>query len=633
MNRPALPHLSRKARITLVVAAGVVLLAAVLLATFPVGMLRGTAESRLSDKFGAPVHIGALERRDVFSFSPEIEARSVRVGQPAWAGRGDMATIGRLRIRLPILKLLTGTIAPRSIDIDGLSLALVRDAEGRSNWGGRRSGGSDGSPPIAIGAVRISDGHFTLKDAKRRLDIAGTIKAKDAKGLAIAAEGQFNGAAAKLGATASWTEDADGRWPFSAELTSNLLRLRASGTMAAPLDTAHMTMRMAARGTSLKQLDYIIEAGLFGTQAIDLDGAVRRDGTDWFIDKLDGRIGRSTIAAMAKILKRGGRTRIDASIDAPRLDFDDLADDAGLAAARAQEARIGPRIFPDTRINLAKMGPTDGIIRITIHQLLVKGGSVFKSLKGQLSLDHRILTLDKAVAQLGRGTMSGRVRVDSRGKIPLLTTELRIDGASFDDFVGQPDMIRGPVRGLVRISGRGDTVRQAFASGNGKIAFVASGGAMNRAAAYVMAQDLGGAIGQKLGDDEAMTPIRCAILAFSAKDGLLTPAPLVIDTAIARARGRGQINLDGERIALAMNGAGSEKPDLKLVDPVKVQGTLSRPAIDFAPPGKKSGGGVFGAVTRSIGAALGLHKDPQRDAPLPKPGTVNCRALAAEALR
>ncbi len=143
MNRPALPHLSRK-------------------------------------KFGAPVHIGALERRDVFSFSPEIEARSVRVGQPAWAGHGDMATIERLRIRLPILKLLTGTIAPRSIDIDGLSLALVRDADGRTNWGGRRPGGSDSSPPPAIGTVRINDGRFTLKDAKRHLDIAGTIEAKDA---------------------------------------------------------------------------------------------------------------------------------------------------------------------------------------------------------------------------------------------------------------------------------------------------------------------------------------------------------------------------------------------------------------------------------------------------------------------
>lgn len=34
--------------------------------------------------------------------------------------------------------------------------------------------------------------------------------------------------------------------------------------MAAPLDTSAMTMTMRARGTSLKQLDHIAEAGLFG---------------------------------------------------------------------------------------------------------------------------------------------------------------------------------------------------------------------------------------------------------------------------------------------------------------------------------------------------------------------------------
>jgi hypothetical protein len=104
-------------------------------------------------------------------------------------------------------------------------------------------------------------------------------------------------------------------------------------------------------------------------------------------------VGRSAIRAKATVLKRDGRTKIDATIDAPQLDFDDLADDAGLAAARAKEARIGPRILPDTRINLEKMGPTDGTIRVSIASLLVKGGSVFKSLSGTLKLDHRVLRL------------------------------------------------------------------------------------------------------------------------------------------------------------------------------------------------------------------------------------------------
>jgi hypothetical protein len=83
-----------------------------------------------------------------------------------------------------------------------------------------------------------------------------------------------------------------------------------------------------------------------------------------------------------------------------------------------------------------------------------------------------------------------------------------------------------------------------------------------------------------------------------------------------------------------MTGGASEKPDPKLVDPLKVGGTLSSPEISFAPANKRGkSGGLLGAVGRSIGTALGLRKDPDPDAPLPKPGSVNCRALSAEALR
>ena len=83
-----------------------------------------------------------------------------------------------------------------------------------------------------------------------------------------------------------------------------------------------------------------------------------------------------------------------------------------------------------------------------------------------------------------------------------------------------------------------------------------------------------------------------------------------------------------------MTGAASQKPGLKLVDPLKVEGTLSKPEISFAPAGKRGkSGGLLGAVGRSIGNALGLRKDPDADAPRPKPGSVNCRALSAAALR
>ena len=70
-------------------AAAIVLLLAV--AMFPWGLLKPRIEKHLSDAVGKPVTIASVERRDLFSFTPTVAIRGVRIPQPAWAGRGDLA--------------------------------------------------------------------------------------------------------------------------------------------------------------------------------------------------------------------------------------------------------------------------------------------------------------------------------------------------------------------------------------------------------------------------------------------------------------------------------------------------------------------------------------------------------------
>lgn len=629
--------LPRKARIALAATAALLLATIILLAAFPVGLLKDFAEGRLAKTFGAPVTIGSLTREEAFSFSPTIVVRDLQIAQPDWAGKGHFLKMERASAKLSIFDLLTGDIDPSAAAISGLDVALVRDADGNSNWSGSATDKSTaGTSAPRLGQLTITRSRFSLRDAKRRLDIAGSLSADARSGLVATAVGTFNGSPAKVAAKGDPIagKGPGAPWPFSARLTSGLLYLSASGTTAGALNFRDISMKMTAKATSLKELDHIIEAGLFGTQDIDLAGTVRHVGENWFIDSLDGTIGRSRIKAKATILKRDGRTKIDARVDAPQFDFDDLADDAGLAAARAKEARIGPRVIPDTRIDLSRMGPTDGVIRFSIARLLVEGGSAFRSLSGTLTLDHRILKLDDAVAKLDAGRMTGWVKVDSSKSIPVLSTDLRVEGATFETLVGQPDMIRGSLRGLVRITGKGTTIREAFANGSGRIALTANRGSINRAAAFVLGQDLGGAIGQQLGNEDAMTPLTCAVLAFEAKDGILRPAPFLIATAVSRGGGRGQINLDGETVALTIAGAAKEKAVLKLVDPLRIGGTFSKPSIsvDRQPAGGKGdGGGIVKSIGRSIGSALGLRKD--KPASAPPPPVMNCEALTRAALR
>lgn len=181
----------------------------------------------------------------------------LQIVQPAWAGKGDFLKVVRASARLSILDVLTGNANLRSIIVTSLDVALVREAKGNSNWAGRAgkpSSPSDDAP--TFDRLLIDTGRFTLRDAKRRLDIAGTIAASGTPGLAVDAAGSFDEAPDRLTAhgkpvTGQGTSDA---WPYSADLVSAVLVVTATGITASPLNFRDMTMKMTAKGTSLKKL-------------------------------------------------------------------------------------------------------------------------------------------------------------------------------------------------------------------------------------------------------------------------------------------------------------------------------------------------------------------------------------------
>jgi uncharacterized protein involved in outer membrane biogenesis len=618
--------LTRAWRRGLAIAAGVVAALLLGLGAFPVGLLKSLAENRLAAATGAPVRIGAITRDSAFSFAPTIALRDLDIAQPGWAGTGQMVELRAARFRLPMLGLLLGRVHPQSVRIEGLRLALIRDAQGRANWRhGHGGGGGDSSLP----ALEIADARFTLADAKRHLDLAGSIAA-DRGAFEVTGSGRFDGHPAQLAAHGPALAGG-GDWPFTAHFASPVMDVTARGHMAHPLALHDMALTLHARGDDLRHLDDLIQAGLFGSQAIDLTGQLRRQHRDWFIDRLSGTIGRSPLTGHATILKRDGRNRIEGAITFAALDFNDLSSSEGLAKGAALKAAIGPRVIPNTKIDLHHLGPTDGTLYIRADRLLFDHDSAFQSLEGTLVLDHRRLRIEHAVARLRSGRLTGWLEADSRHPVTRFAAEFRIEGAQLATLIGHPDTIAGPARGLVRIAGPGATIREAFAHGEGRVAFVADSGTIQRSVAQILGENLGGAIGAKLGGD-GPAPLRCAILSFGAHNGVLVPDPLLIDTGVSVGRGSGSIDLDGEHIALTLTGSTRGRAALKLADPVRIGGTLSAPEISFTDDRPGEGGGILKALGRSLGAALGItHRSEQP--PAPSGEALDCAGLAARALK
>jgi uncharacterized protein involved in outer membrane biogenesis len=615
--------------------AGLLILTAlvVLIGTFPVGLARSWVERSLSKRFDAPVSIGSMSRAPFFSFSPRIILRDVRIAQPAWAGRGHLMQAGTLEATVPILPMLIGRGAGvRALHARDVTLVLVRETSGRANW--KRDRPPSDETGRGLSDVSISNGRFTLKDAKRFLDLNGTIEA-DQRRFIVKAAGKFRQSPATLmvSGPAIAARGARDPYPFALSLQSPQLSLDAKGEMAGALNMRDMTLALTARAPTLKNLDYVIEAGLFGTQPIDLEARVRHSGSSWTIERIAGRVGRSQMTGKALVARQDGRTKVDADLVFSQLDFDDLADDEGLAAQRAMTARIGPRVLPNTRVNLSRVGPTDGTIRFVARRLLFRDESVFRSLRGTVRLDHKRLTVEGIEAGLTNGRMTGQLVVDHRsGTSPLVQMDLQFRDGRLGPLLKAGDKIDAPYGARLSLAGRGDTLREALTRADGHVGLVAGQGHVSRIVAAILGQDMGKAIGAALGDGDAPVPLRCIAIGFQAKAGLLTAAPFLIETAATRSRGEGTINLDGERIALSIGGVAREGSGLPMVDPIRIGGTLSQPGIDLgsAAAGRK-GGGILGAVVKSIGGALGLaeKKGPAVNAT----GPVDCAALSQRVMR
>lgn len=625
-TRPAEMHsgafLSRRwVRITGVMLALIVASGLVGLAAFPWGSLKGLIERRLTERFGRPVTIGGIERIDAFGFTPTIRITDVRIPQARWAGPGDFVRLRSAQATFSALALLKGGFAPRDVAAHGLRLTLVRDKMGRTNWdrpGEAKGGGSS----TDLKGLIVDDSVVAYRDAKQDRQLIVRFASDPKTGVRAAGTGRIRGAPVRVSLSAPSIERSQGKpWPFTAMIDGDALAITAKGAMDRALDTNAMTLDVTARANDLKLIDAVIEAGLFRTQPIAFSAHVRHDRPRWTLTALTGVVGRSDFAGRLSVDKVGGRSKIDGDIVSRQLDFADLASDEGNAKGAALERAIGPRLVPNTRIDIAKIDSTDGRIGFRIGRIIsAKGPSSILSAAGTLTIDHRLLTLDRLVARLPQGTVSGRMRVDQHDgrAVPIVSIDLTLRDSSVAALAGGGGDFTGHVSARARLTGPGETIRAAIGNANGTIGFVARDGQLPAGIADALGFDAARAL---LADDDARAGLRCVVLRLDMARGRGRIDPMIVDTSSSQLNGEGYVTFPGETIDIRLTGAPKRDAILRLPGAAYMTGTIQRPHVEI-PREVKSVGNIFKAIGRAITGNQG-----------PTATDADCGALAAKVLR
>jgi uncharacterized protein involved in outer membrane biogenesis len=205
-----------------------------------------------------------------------------------------------------------------------------------------------------------------------------------------------------------------------------------------------------------------------------------------------------------------------------------------------------------------------------------------KELSFHLQLHDGLLRLEPLSFALDAGKFSGRVAIDARKDVPQTSIDMGIDNVNLAQFKSasapQPPLA-GSLVGRFDIHGSGSSVHKLASTADGSIGVAVPHGQMNNALAELTGINVLKGLGLLLSDKEKDTQIRCGIVDFQARNGVLDSKSVFIDTTNVLITGRGNIDLRNEGLDLSLQGDPKKLRILRLRSPITLRGTLLHPAV------------------------------------------------------
>ncbi|WP_157548929.1 AsmA family protein [Piscinibacter sakaiensis] len=468
-------------------------------------------------------------------------------------------------------------------------------------------------------------------------------------GLRAEAEGRYRGlplaATLRSSGVLPWVaDDADSRpLPLAVQGRIGRAAFGFDGAVRDLRQLAGLGGRFRLEGPSLAAVGDVIGVTLPTTPAFSLRGVLAKDGQRWSTRVDDARIGRSRLtAALRYDAGAAPRPRLDGRVGGERLLLADLGPAIGAAPRDAQGRRSGApevaapgRVLPDRDFDLPSLRVMDADVRFDLGELDLGTERLepLQPMRARLRLDDGVLSLQDIDARTADGSLRGRIDLDGRAALAQVRTDLRWNDVRLERWLAQergrgaPPFVTGRFDGLARLQGRGRSTAQILASLDGDLRGRLRDGSVSHLLVEAAGIDLAQALGVWVRGDDAL-PLSCALADLRVQDGIASPRVMVVDTRDSVVWVEGRVSLVDESMDLRARVSPRDFSPLALRTPVRVQGTLARPAVSLQPGpliGKLGAAGLLAALVNPLAALVPLLDFGGSEPPDAARG---CRALA-----
>jgi uncharacterized protein involved in outer membrane biogenesis len=609
---------------------------------------RGPLSRMLSHRLERQVTIGGPLRVHLFSSTPSVDVENLTIGNPDWAGGGNMLVLPRLHVAVILSDLFIGRLVLQTLELDHPQVSLRRDENGRANWdfGSAEKSSSKRQKPARLPPLRhfaLQGGNLAIDDAIQKLTFQGVVGASengaghDSEPFQLHGQGTLNKEPFKL----SFEGDAlldiklDHPYHFKTAVDAGPSSVKLSGTIAKPFDFGGIDADIELQGQNLANLFYLTNLALPLTPPYRLSLQLHRDGNHFALDNIVGKIGASDLRGKGTVdlAEEDGRPRLTLSLASRSLNLGDLGVALGAGvpqpseqggkpaqAPAPQQEPISPLLLPTFQFQFDRLRAMDAAVDFRADSVQTQK-IPFQNVSFKLKLDHGVLTIDPVDFQMPAGKLAGQIRLDTSGGVPDTNLDIRLSDIQLNQFKSSksssPPPVQGVMQGRLRVEGHGNSMHAIAADASGTISVVLPHGDMRAAFAELAGIDVVRGLGLLLGKNDESIAIRCGIIAFELKDGDAEAQRLVFDTTNVLVTGDGRITLGDEKLDLNLKGQPKKFRFDRLRAPINIRGTLRHPSVSLSTPALIKQGAVaagLAAIATPVAAVLafidpGLAKD------------------------
>lgn len=571
------------------------------------------------------------------SFTPSLAVSGVKFQNAEWGSRPNMAEIDRFSAQVALMPLLTKTVEVQHVLLSGAEILIERDAKGRANFifdkaaaTGESEKQSDAKAPseapegLPIPVVRkvlIEDAKLTYIDAVSgqnrvleldKVSLAGLgPDAPVEMSFAMSVDGQSISGDGQLGALAGLTDPAVA-WPLKLTMSAGGAKISVGGKIQDPVGVSGLDLTLDISGETLATLSPLAGAPIPPIGPYSVSTKVRGNlATSVELVDIAVKVGKSDIGGSVKAALGGARPTIDGTFKSTLVDLSDFqpAESDESTPKEAEKKQEDPsaeaasseksgRVLPDTPLPVEALKIADAKIAYGAKRILAKGAAL-ENLNVGVSLRDGRLNVSPLKAELAKGTIDGRVKLDGARATPALDMAVKVLSLDLGKLLTDADvtdLLEGSINVDVNLNGSGGTVRSLAAGLNGQVKALMDEGRVKTTALDAF---IGGPtqVVTKMvtGDKKEFTVLNCVVSQTDIKKGVATLTATVIDTEYARITGKGNVNLGTEAIAVVVNPE-PKSATLNLAVAVKVGGTLANPSygLDELSVLRKLGGAVLG---------------------------------------